>query len=402
MKYERYKLSELGELKRGKSKHRPRNDEKLYGGKYPFIQTGEIKSANWKIDSFKSTYNEFGLAQSRLWEEGTLCITIAANIAETAILSFPACFPDSVIGFIPNKDKANVYYVDYVLRNYKNKLIQSASQTAQKNINLGTFEREIFLFPNIEEQNRIISKIMPYEEKIRNNECKIRCIQEYIELIFYKWFVDFNFPNKDSKPYKSCNGDFIEVEDKKIPSGWQIKSLNEIVDILTNTINPQKTPGKIYKHYSIPVFDDTNTYAEELGATILSNKYKLSDNNILVSKLNPWFKRIIYPMDVDEAICSTEFVVWQPKKNNLLEYLYVVANSEKFTKYCTNASSGTSNSHKRVSPKFMMKYKVPYNEEIVFKFNEMVKPMVKKVNLLLIENKNLKEIRDLLIKKLIK
>ncbi|HII4402989.1 TPA: restriction endonuclease subunit S [Clostridium perfringens] len=256
--------------------------------------------------------------------------------------------------------------------------------------------------PDYEYQQMVVEKIELIDNKIKLNNKLKKSLEEYCSLMFYRWFVEFNFPNKDLKPYKLFNGVFSEVDNNKIPEGWEIKSLNEIVEILTNNINPQKEPKKLYKHYSIPVFDDIKTYREELGESILSNKYLVTSSNLLVSKLNPWFKRIVYPIGIDEAICSTEFVVWQPKKDNLLEYLYVVANSERFTTYCTNASSGTSNSHKRVNPKFMMKYKVPYNEEIVFRFNEMVKPMVKKINLLLIENKKLKEARDLLIKKLIK
>ncbi|MEH7275928.1 restriction endonuclease subunit S, partial [Neobacillus vireti] len=100
-----YKLNELGTVSRGKSRHRPRDDKSLYGGKYPFIQTGDVKKANFYIRDFKQTYNEKGLAQSKLWNKGTLCITIAANIAETAILDIDACFPDSIVGFIPDENK---------------------------------------------------------------------------------------------------------------------------------------------------------------------------------------------------------------------------------------------------------------------------------------------------------
>jgi type I restriction enzyme, S subunit len=92
-------LAELGKVARGKSKHRPRNDPRLLGGPYPFIQTGDVRRSTGYIRDYSATYSEFGLAQSKLWPEGTLCITIAANIAETGILTFPACFPDSVVGF---------------------------------------------------------------------------------------------------------------------------------------------------------------------------------------------------------------------------------------------------------------------------------------------------------------
>jgi type I restriction enzyme, S subunit len=104
---------------RGKSKHRPRNDNKLYGGGIPFIQTGDIRNASHIIMQHSQTYSEFGLKQSKLWPKGTLCITIAANIAETSILGFDACFPDSVIGFVADPKKTSAGYVEYLLQSTK-------------------------------------------------------------------------------------------------------------------------------------------------------------------------------------------------------------------------------------------------------------------------------------------
>ena len=107
------KLDELGFVGRGKSKHRPRNEPSLYGGPYPFFQTGDIKAADLYLRDYGQTYSEAGLAQSKLWQPGTLCITIAANIAETAILGIEGCFPDSVVGFVPDEQKSDVRFVKY-------------------------------------------------------------------------------------------------------------------------------------------------------------------------------------------------------------------------------------------------------------------------------------------------
>ena len=112
-------LLDIGNLSRGKSKHRPRNDEILFGGNYPFVQTSDIKNANHILYKFEQTYNELGLKQSKLWNKNTICITIAANIAESAILGIDACFPDSVIGLEVNQEIADVHFVEYMLQNYK-------------------------------------------------------------------------------------------------------------------------------------------------------------------------------------------------------------------------------------------------------------------------------------------
>ena len=133
--YDIFELGEIGTLDRGRSKNRPRNVPELYGGKYPFIQTGDIAKAGSYIKSYQQTYSELGLKQSKMWKAGTLCITIAANIAKTAILTFDACFPDSVVGFVPN-EKTNVEYVQYWLSFKQKELEDTAPESAQKNINL--------------------------------------------------------------------------------------------------------------------------------------------------------------------------------------------------------------------------------------------------------------------------
>ncbi|HDR8258763.1 TPA: restriction endonuclease subunit S [Bacillus cereus] len=151
------------EFGRGKSKHRPRNDSKLYGGTIPFIQTGDISKAPHIIREFTQTYSKFGLEQSKLWPKGTLCITIAANIAETAILGFDSCFPDSVIGFVANPQKTNSSYVEYLLTSYKAKLQSKSTGSAQENINLSTFENLPLPFPALAEQERIVSILEKFD-----------------------------------------------------------------------------------------------------------------------------------------------------------------------------------------------------------------------------------------------
>ncbi len=144
---------------RGKSRHRPRNAPQLYGGKYPFVQTGDIRNANHTITEYSQTYSEVGLAQSKLWPKGTICITIAANIAETAILGFDACFPDSVIGVVANPKEAEVGFIEYLLQSFKTRIQSLGKGSAQANINMGTFENEQFPFPSVADQKQIVAKL---------------------------------------------------------------------------------------------------------------------------------------------------------------------------------------------------------------------------------------------------
>jgi len=164
-------LPQLGELNRGKSKHRPRNDPRLLGGPYPFIQTGDVRHSDGFISTHEATYSEFGLAQSRLWPAGTLCITIAANIAETGILSMPACFPDSVVGFLNESMPTLTRFVEFFLRTAKRELERYAPATAQKNINLQVLSSLAIPLPPQVEQVRIVSQLDQLLSTVAQSTC---------------------------------------------------------------------------------------------------------------------------------------------------------------------------------------------------------------------------------------
>lgn len=156
------RFGEIGTLDRGVSKHRPRNAPELLGGPYPLIQTGDVANCDGYIREFSSTYSEFGLKQSKLWPAGTLCITIAANIAKTGILTFESCFPDSVVGF--RSEKATVEFVRIWLSFLQERLEESAPESAQKNINL-TILRDLDVpFPPLRLQHDLARRVAAIEK----------------------------------------------------------------------------------------------------------------------------------------------------------------------------------------------------------------------------------------------
>ena len=145
-------LNKIGTIGRGVSKHRPRNASELFGRIYPFIQTGDVANSGNYIVDYHSTYSEFGLKQSKLWDRGTLCITIAANIAKTSILAFDSCFPDSIVGFIPG-ERTNNMFIHYWFSYFQKILESQAPESAQKNINLKILSELKVILPPLSLQN---------------------------------------------------------------------------------------------------------------------------------------------------------------------------------------------------------------------------------------------------------
>ncbi len=214
-------LDEMGYVSRGRSRYRPRDAEHLYGGPYPFIQTGDVKHANLYITEYSQTYSDAGLDQSRFWKEGTLCITIAANIAETAILGINACFPDSIIGFIPDCEKADARFIKYLFDALLKKRYQQFTQgAAQDNLSQEKLLSLKFPVPDTKTQKRISDILAAYDDLIENNRRRIQLLKQAARLLYKEWFVYFRFPGHE----------YVKIKDS-VPEGWTRKKLGDIAQL---------------------------------------------------------------------------------------------------------------------------------------------------------------------------
>ena len=184
------KLDQLGHVGRGRSRHRPRNADFLYDGPYPFFQTGDIKAANYYLNDYSQTYSEAGLAQSKLWQPGTLCITIAANIAESAILGIEGCFPDSVVGFVADPEKADVRFVKYYLEILKLRMQSISHGATQDNLSLDKLLTFDFLVPPLPIQRRIAGILSAYDDLIENSQRRIKILEEMARRLYREWFIN--------------------------------------------------------------------------------------------------------------------------------------------------------------------------------------------------------------------
>lgn len=249
--------------------------------------------------------------------------------------------------------------------------------------------------PKKDEQIKIANVLTYIDEKIRVDNEICSKLEQIIEYIYEYWFVQFDFPNSKGKPYKKNEGVMEEDKGELRPISFKRVALNKLTPLSNEKITPQE--GIVYHHYSIPVFDEKGTYGIELGETIKSDKSKVKEGQILVSKLNPWFSRVILPENTTNTIASTEFVVWDVKDRNTRNFLYAIAINPHFRDYCATKSTGTSNSHKRIDPEVMMQYEVFANEDIIQEFGKKIDGFVSEIERKKQEIYQLKGLKDFLL-----
>jgi len=395
---ETYKLEDLGFLARGKSRHRPRNDQSLFGGKYPFIQTGEVKAAEFYINSFEDTYNEKGLAQSKLWEPGTLLITIAANIAETAILDIKACFPDSILGFIPDEDKADVRFIKYYIDTIKLKMQSISRGTTQDNLSLQKLRSIDFNVPSVSKQKRIADVLTAFDDLITNNTRRIEILEEMARRIYREWFLHFRYPgHEDDDPSTGSGQRLVDsgTDFGEIPEGWEVKKLEDLCELTLG----QSPKSEFYneKGEGLPFHQGVRDFGDRYPTTTtwcVKDKRIAEEGDILFSVRAP-VGRI--------NIANTKMIIGRglhsirSKFDNQVFIFHQLKD-----KFQEEDSMGSGTIYKSVTKKIMLNLKlIDPGEELIKKFEEKAVPIFNQIKTLTDKNDKLKETRDLLLPKLI-
>lgn len=386
------KLDDLGFVGRGKSRHRPRDDQSLYGGEYPFFQTGDIKSASLYLTRYEQTYNEQGLAQSKLWPPGTLCITIAANIAETAILGIPACFPDSVVGFVPDPEKADVRFVKYYIDTIKVNMQNASRGTTQDNLSLDKLRSFELRIPPVTVQHRIAGILSAYDDLIENNLRRIRILEEMARALYREWFVEFRFPGHE-------NASWARSSKGEIPAGWDVKTLGEIAEEMRRNVpkgalaEPRPYVGLEHiprRALALDAWDTVN----DLG----SNKLEFRKGEVLFGKIRPYFHKVsVAPFD---GLCSADTIVIRARRPEHYALVVACVSSDEFVAHATATSNGSK--MPRANWHVLEDYDVvvPAGESAQ-RFSRLLSDAIAEQQTLVFQVRTLRRTRDLLLPRLL-
>ena len=384
------RLDEVGKIARGKSKHRPRNDPGLYGGPYPFIQTGDVKHADFYVTQFSQTYSEAGLSQSKLWPAGTLCITIAANIAETAILAIDACFPDSIIGFNADADKCDVRFVKYKLETIKQHYQQVAQGAAQDNLSLEKLLALKFKVPPKSVQERIADTLTTYDDLMENNRRRMALLEESARLLYREWFVHLRFPGHEKA--KLING---------VPKGWERVPAPEAIEV-----NPRiKLPDED-QHWYVEMADlptDSMVIQSAIKREGRSGS-KFQNGDTLFARITPCLENgktgyVNFMAEREAGRGSTEFIVLRSKRLTP-EFVYCMARTYEFRENAIRSMIGASG-RQRAQESCFAKFQVWCPPQSILKaFSEFTEPAFEQIKNLHLQTQKLRTARDLLLPRL--
>jgi type I restriction enzyme, S subunit len=402
--WDEYPLFKLGKFKRGISKHRPRNDPKLFSnGTFPLIQTGEIKEAILFVNSYKLKYNDIGLKQSKLWDKGTLCITIAANIAETAILAYPMCFPDSCVGFNAYPNKTSEIFMHYVFTYIKKSIQSTALGSIQDNINIEILTDLIFKIPKKPIQDNITDLLSSIDNKMELNNRIISKLEQKAKTLYNFWFTQFDFANEDGKPYKMTGGrmQYNEILRKEIPFNWKVKDLNKMGKF-KNGINYEANGRGEELVKIVNVRDISNSkyfvFKETLDSIKLPEKeikkYLMTTSDILIARSSsPGATRLIHG-DVGNIIFSGFIINYRVDNLNYKNVLFFRLKEIEYA--LSRKSGGTIFKNVTQDTLKIIDVAVP-PEPIVKKFNTLVNPLIECIYNISKQNQELINLRDFLL-----
>jgi conserved domain protein len=407
MELKKYKLGEILDVTRGASLS---GEYYATEGEYIRLTCGNFDYQNNCFKENKSKDNLYYVGDFKsefLMEEGDIITPLTEQaiglLGSTAIIPESGKYIQSqdVAKIICKEDLLDKDFAFYLISSalVKQQLSAAAQQTKIRHTSPDKIKDCTVWIPKLSEQKRIGKLLRSIDRKIELNRAINQNLEAMAKQLYDYWFVQFDFPNEKGKPYKSSGGEMVWNEKLKrmIPKEWTNANIYQLASISKETVNPLARPNELFKHYSLPEYDKTGTYAEEYGIDIQSAKFTVTNNCILVSKLNPWTSRVICGNRESNQICSTEFVVWNPASMKTKGFLFMLAKSAKFIEYCTQGATGTSHSHRRINPELMMKFDFSYNSEIAIKFSRLIENIIGKLHDNIAQLKVLTKQRDELL-----
>ena len=326
---------------------------------------------------------------------GDVVLTTEAPLGEVAQISYlPVALAQRIVTLRGKEGILDSTYLKYFLQSEIGQKRLSARETGTTvtGIKQSELRKVEITYPSFPTQRKIASILKSIDDKIELNNRINHNLEAQAQALFKSWFVDF-------EPFK--DGKFIESELGMIPEGWEVMMLSDFASLKKDSTNPAKNPKTLFAHYSIPAFDDNQKPEMQYGSDILSNKFLVPNQCVLFSKLNPRIKRVwTICNSMPNAICSTEFAIYQAIQSSDFGFLCSYINSDTYYDKAMSLVNGATGSHQRFHTEDTLEFEIPANKDIVSKFSSIVKPLHQQIAQHKEENLKLAEKRDALLPRL--
>ena len=367
--------------------------KEYWDGNISWITPKDLSNYNSRYISRGSrNISEKGLKYSsaRLLPKNSVLLTTRAPIGYLAISKKELATNQGFKSLIMKNGNVPEFFY-YLLKNNIAKLLQYASGTTFMELNATNLKSIEFYIPEVAEQKRIASILSSFDDKIELNNKTNKILEEMAQTIFEEWFINFNFPNEDGKPYKKSGGEMIGSELGGIPKGWKILTLKDIVNIVKGK-KPTATSDKITKKFTMPYLtidcynNEKSEYAE------YNEKMHVKELDIVMI-MDGNAGRIFYGK---EGILSSTMAKFVIEDENLNEIVFNFLKSIEYDLMYHTVGSVIQHADKQ----YILNKKFCVPENNLKRLSDIFEEIRRKVALNKKENEKLSGIRDSLLPKL--
>ena len=397
MEFKRYKLGTIAKTSSGAT---PTSTKKIYyeGGTIPWINSGEL--SNPFIDKANNYITKLGFDNSstKMYapNETVLLAMYGATAGKAALLQIEACTNQAICAIIPDQSIVDPLFLKYKLDTMYNYLVGLSSGSARDNLSQTGISNLTIDIPSLAIQKRISKVLYSLDRKIALNRAINQNLDALAKQLYDYWFVQFDFPNEEGRPYKSSGGKMVwnDALKRHVPSIWSFKNLKDVACFVKDKVETSKLNLNTY-------ISTENMQPNRGGISIASNlpntNYVTACNcgDIVIANIRPYFKKI-FLIPTNGFGCSSDVLCIRANDLMYSRFVYGTLSDDAFFDYVMSGAKGSK--MPRGDKEQIMQYPVIVpNKELVEAFNCVVYPIHSQIHLYRKQAESLTKQRDELL-----
>lgn len=364
-----------------------------YDGEIMFITPTELHT-DFVVERSEKTITQAGfdsIKTNTIRGTSVMVGCIGWDMGNVALCTETCATNQQINSITDIKSAYNPVYLYYWLKTKKDYLFSIASVTRTPILSKSTFEEILVPMPKKDKQDAVARVLSAIDKKIMLNNRINDNLEQQAKLLYDYWFTQFDFPDENGNPYRASGGqmEWNDVLNRHIPVGWKVKSLAELMKKNTTAFDYTSTQPAI----DLSVMPSGSIALSQLNTSdnFTTNLYQMKKGDILFGSIRPYLHKAGFA-PCDGVVAGTVHS-YSVKNENDYNFALITVSRNAFFDYAVNVSSGTK--MPVVSSDSILAYKVPYNNEIVSRFNDIA--LMETIASNVQENQKLIELRDWLL-----